>query len=51
MGSTSDRKAAEHAVQFDNEGRLVRAYGGKGWDGVADAEGPRRIVRGLSGRL
>ncbi|KIJ95613.1 hypothetical protein K443DRAFT_322374 [Laccaria amethystina LaAM-08-1] len=49
VGYTSDPKAEEHAVQFDDEGRVVRGYRGKGWDGVADAEGPGRIVRGLSG--
>ena len=49
MGYTSDPKAEEHAVQFDDEGRVVRGYRGKGWDGLTDAEGPGRIVRGLSG--
>jgi 5-oxoprolinase (ATP-hydrolysing) len=49
VGYTSDPKAEEHAVQFDDEGKVVRGYRGKGWDGVADAEGPGRIVRGLSG--
>ena len=48
-GYTSDPKAEEHTVQFDDEGRAVRGYCGKGWDGAADAEGPGRIVRGLSG--
>ena len=51
MGCTSDCKAEEHAVQFDNERGVVRGYCGKGWDGVADAEGPGRIVRGLSGEV
>ena len=50
VGCTSDRKAEEHAVQFDNEGRLVRvSWKGIGWccgSGVAG-----RFVRGLAGRL
>jgi len=37
MGYTSDPDAEEDAVQFDGEGRVVRGYHGKGWDGVADA--------------
>ena len=49
VGYTSDPKAEEHAVQFDDEGKVVRGYRGKGWDGVADAEWPGRIVKGLSG--
>jgi len=50
VGYTSVPKSEEHVVQFDGEGRVVRGYHGKGWDGVADAtEGPGRIVRGLSG--
>ena len=49
VGYTSDPKAEEHAVQFGDEGRVVRGYCGKGCDGAADAEGPGRIVRGLSG--
>ncbi|PPR05011.1 hypothetical protein CVT24_010204 [Panaeolus cyanescens] len=49
VGFTSDPKAEEHAVQFDEDGNVVRGYRGKGWDGVNDAEGPGKIVRGLSG--
>ncbi|OCH85181.1 5-oxoprolinase [Obba rivulosa] len=49
VGYTSDPKAEEHAVQFDEDGRVVRRYRGRGWDGVGDAEGPGEIVRGLSG--
>jgi len=43
VGYTSVPKAEEHAVQFDGEGRVVRGYPGKGWDGVVDAEGPGRL--------
>ncbi|PPQ65042.1 hypothetical protein CVT26_015738 [Gymnopilus dilepis] len=49
VGYTSDPKAEEHAVQFDENGKVVRGYRGKGWDGVGDAEGPGEIVQGLSG--
>ncbi|KAF8151804.1 5-oxoprolinase [Crassisporium funariophilum] len=49
VGYTSDPKAEEHAVQFDEEGKVVRGYRGKGWDGQGDAEGPGEIVKGLSG--
>jgi len=49
VGYTSVPKAEEHAVQFDDEGRVVRGYLRKGWDGVADVEVPGTIVRGLSG--
>jgi len=49
VGYNSDPKAEEHSVQFDYEGRVVVVYHGKGWDGVADAGGPGRIVRGLLG--
>lgn len=49
VGYTSDPKAEEHAVQFDEDGKVVRGYRGKGWDGVGDAEGPGEIVRGISG--
>lgn len=49
MGYTSDPKAEEHAVQFDEDGKVTRGYRGKGWDGQGDAEGPGDIVKGLSG--
>ncbi|KAF8966099.1 Hydantoinase/oxoprolinase-domain-containing protein [Flammula alnicola] len=49
VGYTSDPKAEEHAIQFDEEGKVVRGYRGKGWDGQGDAEGPGEIVKGLSG--
>ncbi|KAH8113247.1 5-oxoprolinase [Phellopilus nigrolimitatus] len=49
VGYTSDPKAAEHAVQFDDEGKLVRGYRGPGWDKEGNAEGPGEIVRGVSG--
>ncbi|EMD35703.1 hypothetical protein CERSUDRAFT_115669 [Gelatoporia subvermispora B] len=49
VGYTSDPKAEEHAVQFDEDGKVVRGYRGRGWDGQGNAEGPGEIVRGLSG--
>ena len=49
VGYTSDPKAEEHAIQFDERGKIVRGYRGNGWDGQGDAEGPGEIVRGLSG--
>ncbi|KAF7307667.1 hypothetical protein MKEN_01126600 [Mycena kentingensis (nom. inval.)] len=48
-GYTSDPQAEEHAIQFDDDGKIIRGYRGKGWDGQGDAEGPGEIVRGLSG--
>jgi len=44
-GYTSVSKAEQHAIQFDDEGRVVGGYRGKGWDGVAEV--PGRIVRWL----
>lgn len=49
VGYTSDPKAAEHALQFDDDGKVVRGYRGPGWDGEGDAEGPGEIVKGISG--
>ncbi|KJA16587.1 hypothetical protein HYPSUDRAFT_71248 [Hypholoma sublateritium FD-334 SS-4] len=49
VGYTSDPEAEEHAIQFDEEGKIVRGYRGKGWDGQGDAEGPGEIVKGVSG--
>ncbi|KAE9403514.1 5-oxoprolinase [Gymnopus androsaceus JB14] len=49
VGYTSDPQAEEHAVQFDQDGKVKRGYRGKGWDGEGDAEGPGQIVQGLSG--
>lgn len=49
VGYTSDPRAAEHAIQFDEQGKVERGYSGPGWDGVGNAEGPGEIVRGLSG--
>ncbi|KAG8980611.1 hypothetical protein FRB90_007594, partial [Tulasnella sp. 427] len=51
LGYTSDPQAAEHAVQFDDDGNVTRGYRGPGWDenvnGVDEKE--LEIVRGLSG--
>ena len=49
VGYTSDPEAEQHAIQFDEEGKVVRGYRGKGWDGEGDAEGPGEIVKGVSG--
>ena len=49
VGYTSDPEAEQHAIQFDEEGKVVRGYRGKGWDGEGDAEGPGKIVKGVSG--
>lgn len=49
VGYTSDPKAEEHALRFDEDGKVQRGYRGAGWDRVGDAEGPGEIVRGLSG--
>jgi 5-oxoprolinase (ATP-hydrolysing) len=49
VGYTSDPHAEEHRVVFDEDGKIVRAYSGKGWDGVGAAEGPGEVVRGISG--
>lgn len=49
VGYTSDPKAEEHAVKFDEAGKVTRGYRGKGWDGEGLAEGPGDVVRGLSG--
>ncbi|KAF9523333.1 Hydantoinase/oxoprolinase-domain-containing protein [Crepidotus variabilis] len=49
VGYTSDPQAEEHAIQFDEDGKVKRGYRGKGWDEQGDAEGPGDIVQGLSG--
>ncbi|KAF9073172.1 Hydantoinase/oxoprolinase-domain-containing protein [Rhodocollybia butyracea] len=49
VGYTSDPEAEEHAIQFDENGKVKRGYRGKGWDGEGDAEGPGEIVQGISG--
>jgi 5-oxoprolinase (ATP-hydrolysing) len=49
VGYTSDPQAEEHNVIFDEDGRIKRGYRGKGRDGKGDAEGPGRIVQGISG--
>ena len=47
VGYTSDPKAAEHAVQFDDDGKLARGYRGPGWDDQSAME--PMIVKGVSG--
>ena len=37
-GITSDPKVEGHAIQLDDEGRVIRGYCGMGSDGVADAD-------------
>ncbi|KAF8664849.1 hypothetical protein AX16_000690 [Volvariella volvacea WC 439] len=49
VGYTSDPKAEEHSVRFDEAGSVIRGYRGKGWDGSSVGEGPGDVVRGLSG--
>ena len=49
VGYTSDPQAEQHAIQFDENGKVKRGYRGKGWDGQGDAEGPGEVVQGLSG--
>ncbi|KDQ58189.1 hypothetical protein JAAARDRAFT_686181 [Jaapia argillacea MUCL 33604] len=49
VGYTSDPKAEEHALEFNEDGSVKRGYRGRGWDGKGDAEGPGEIVKGLSG--
>lgn len=48
LGYTSDPRAAEHAVQFDEDGKIVRAYSGEGW-GESEVAERGEVVRGLSG--
>ena len=49
VGYTSDPQAEANAVQFDEDGKIVKGYRGAGWDGIGNAEGPGEIVRGISG--
>lgn len=49
VGYTSDPLAEEHKVLFDEHGAIKRGYRGKGWDGKGDAEGPGKVVHGISG--
>ena len=49
VGYTSDPEAEKNAAQFDERGNLIRGYRGAGWDGQGDAEGPGKIVQGISG--
>ena len=49
VGYASDPNSEEHAVQFDEFGKVIRGYRGTGWDRIGDAEGPGEIVKGLSG--
>ena len=49
VGYTSDPEAEKNAVQFDKRGGLIRGYRGAGWDGEGEAEGPGKIVQGISG--
>ncbi|KAH8996209.1 5-oxoprolinase [Lactarius akahatsu] len=49
VGYTSDPRAEEHKVLFDENGAVKRGYRGVGRDGEGDAEGPGKVVRGISG--
>lgn len=47
VGYTSDPKAGDHAVQFDDNGKVTKAYSGTAW--THEDEGKGEIVQGLSG--
>lgn len=47
VGYTSDPKASEHAVQFDDNGKVTKGYSGDAWAQEDNAKGD--IVKGLSG--
>ncbi|KAG8873489.1 hypothetical protein FRB97_006720 [Tulasnella sp. 331] len=62
VGYTSDPQAADHAVEFDHDGKVTREYRGPQWDVEVGSlannsvkksrlggEGEPEIVRGLSG--
>ncbi|KAL5638868.1 hypothetical protein ACGC1H_003282 [Rhizoctonia solani] len=49
VGYTSDPKAAEHAIKFDDNGKITKGYTGLGKEEDGQADGPGEIVRGLSG--
>lgn len=49
VGYTSDPNAGEHAIKFDEDGKLIKGYTGPGSDESGQADGPGEIVRGLSG--
>ncbi|KAG8713991.1 hypothetical protein FRC11_010258 [Ceratobasidium sp. 423] len=49
VGYTSDPKAAEHAIKFDENGKITKEYTGLGREEKGQADGPGEIVRGLSG--
>ncbi|GJJ14125.1 hypothetical protein Clacol_008382 [Clathrus columnatus] len=51
VGYTYDPNLAEHAVQFDENGKVIRGLRGPGWDGNSDhlGEGPGEVVSGISG--
>ncbi|KIJ67449.1 hypothetical protein HYDPIDRAFT_84895 [Hydnomerulius pinastri MD-312] len=49
VGYTSDPKTEENAIQWNEQGEIMRGYRGPGWDGMGNAEGPGEIVRGISG--
>ncbi|KAG8710325.1 hypothetical protein FRC09_000187, partial [Ceratobasidium sp. 395] len=49
VGYTSDPRAIEHAIKFDQDGKLVKGYTGLGSDQKSQADGPGEIVQGLSG--
>jgi 5-oxoprolinase (ATP-hydrolysing) len=47
VGYASDPEAAEHAIQFDDNGKIVKPYSGEAWI-ETDSEKPE-IVQGISG--
>lgn len=49
VGYTSDPNAGDHAIKFDDNGKLIKGYTGPGSGEHGQADGPGEIVRGLSG--
>jgi 5-oxoprolinase (ATP-hydrolysing) len=48
VGYTSDPEANEHAIQFDNDGKIIKPYSGEASIQAFDGSEPK-IVQGLSG--
>lgn len=49
VGYTSDPEAIEHAIQFDDHGKIVKEYSGEASATAYDGNPTPEIVRGLSG--
>jgi 5-oxoprolinase (ATP-hydrolysing) len=48
VGYTSDPEANEHAIQFDNDGKIIKPYSGEASIQTFDGSEPK-IVQGMSG--